>query len=155
MPPRADLSTSAWTDDETGETTLATFVGWLEAAPEPTPEGPPEDIVPTLIAAMFGRQRHATVRNPVRAIDRCPICGRAVYVSDRGAWAAAGSDAEVVAARARVMAEGDDWDVLGMSEIWVENPGGGHFVAPTLLAHFVRDHGYRPPHAFLRALAAA
>ena len=154
MQPREDLSTSDWFDDETGEKTRATFVGWLEAMPEPDLEVSSEELVQTLTSAIFGRVRHATVRNPVRSIDRCPICGCAVYVSDRGTFAAAASDAEVMQARAKVMAEGN-WDILGMSEIWLENPAGGHFVAPTLIAHFVRHHGYRPPQAFLHALMSA
>jgi hypothetical protein len=155
MQPREDLSKSDWSDDETGEKTKATFVGWLEAMPEPDREVPSEELVQTLISAIFGHARHATVRNPVRSIDRCPICGCTVYVSERGTFAAAASDAEVMQARARVMAEGNDWDILGMSEIWLKNPAGGHFVAPTLIAHFVRDHGYQPPQAFLHSLMSA
>ena len=44
--------------------------------------------------------------------------------------------------------------VMGSSEIRVPAGGGVVFAAPTLIGHYVRDHGYCPPTAFIEALLA-
>lgn len=41
--------------------------------------------------------------------------------------------------------------VLGSAELRVPGPGGVVYAAPTLIAHYVDKHGYRPPAAFTRA----
>lgn len=42
---------------------------------------------------------------------------------------------------------------LGMSEIWLTNDTGW-FAAPSLVIHYITDHGYLPPSAFVRAVWA-
>lgn len=43
---------------------------------------------------------------------------------------------------------------LGSAEIRVIAADGRHLTAPTLVVHYVRDHGYRPPAEFVEAVAA-
>ena len=41
---------------------------------------------------------------------------------------------------------------LGMSEIWVPH-GSRWYAAPSLVVHFIEDHGYLPPVEFLNAIS--
>ncbi|ACU76908.1 conserved hypothetical protein [Catenulispora acidiphila DSM 44928] len=43
---------------------------------------------------------------------------------------------------------------LGSAEIRVVAADGRWLTAPTLVVHYVRDHGYRPPPEFVEAVAA-
>lgn len=43
---------------------------------------------------------------------------------------------------------------LGGAEIRVVAADGRHLTAPTLVVHYVRDHGYQPPQAFVEAVTA-
>ncbi|MEY9925889.1 hypothetical protein ABH926_000509 [Catenulispora sp. GP43] len=43
---------------------------------------------------------------------------------------------------------------LGSAEIRVVAADGRQLTAPTLVVHYVRDHGYRPPAAFVEAVTA-
>lgn len=43
---------------------------------------------------------------------------------------------------------------LGMGEVHVVSDDGRIFVAPSLVLHYIRDHGYLPPEDFIRALTA-
>ena len=43
---------------------------------------------------------------------------------------------------------------LGNAEIRVIAADGRWLTAPTLVVHYVRDHGYRPPAAFVEAVSA-
>lgn len=43
---------------------------------------------------------------------------------------------------------------LGSAEIRVVARDGRWLTAPTLIVHYVRDHGYRPPAEFVEAVAA-
>jgi hypothetical protein len=43
---------------------------------------------------------------------------------------------------------------LGHAEIRVVTPDGRWLAAPTLVVHYVRDHGYRPPEEFVEAVTA-
>ena len=42
----------------------------------------------------------------------------------------------------------------GSGEVWVTGPDGTAYGAPALIAHYVSDHGYLPPPAFLEAVRA-
>lgn len=42
--------------------------------------------------------------------------------------------------------------LLGTSEIRVFSRAGAIYAAPTLIFHYMRDHSYRPPDEFVRAL---
>jgi hypothetical protein len=37
-------------------------------------------------------------------------------------------------------------------EIWLTAPDGTHYVAPTLISHYIDEHAYLPPGAFLVAV---
>jgi hypothetical protein len=41
---------------------------------------------------------------------------------------------------------------LGTGELWVTGDKGVIYAAPTLIVHYVEDHGYVPPAAFVSAL---
>lgn len=41
---------------------------------------------------------------------------------------------------------------LGSAEIRVPSGNGTIYVAPNLIIHYIREHGYRPPDEFIRAL---
>lgn len=43
---------------------------------------------------------------------------------------------------------------LGSAELWVSAPSGVIYAAPTLIIHYIEDHGYRPPDAFIEAVKA-
>ena len=43
---------------------------------------------------------------------------------------------------------------LGSAEIHVVTPDGRWLIAPNLVVHYVRDHGYRPPEEFIEAVKA-
>ena len=43
---------------------------------------------------------------------------------------------------------------LGSAEIRVVAADGRRLTAPTLVLHYIRDHGYRPPEAFVEAVTA-
>ena len=42
---------------------------------------------------------------------------------------------------------------LGSAEIWVEGNDGVQYAAPNLIYHFIVEHQYLPPKAFLDAVA--
>ncbi|WP_194917403.1 hypothetical protein, partial [Catenulispora rubra] len=43
---------------------------------------------------------------------------------------------------------------LGSAELRVVAADGRWLTAPTLVVHYIRDHGYRPPQAFVEAVTA-
>ncbi|HLU11797.1 MAG TPA: VOC family protein [Oceanobacillus sp.] len=43
---------------------------------------------------------------------------------------------------------------LGSAELWVPAPNGVIYAAPTLIIHYIEDHGYRPPDEFIEAVKA-
>jgi predicted enzyme related to lactoylglutathione lyase len=43
---------------------------------------------------------------------------------------------------------------LGSAELWVPAPNGMIYAAPTLIVHYIEDHGYRPPDEFIEAVKA-
>lgn len=48
--------------------------------------------------------------------------------------------------------QGDNRIMLGSAEIWIPVGDGRVFVAPNLIIHYVRDHGYLPPAEFIDAV---
>ena len=42
--------------------------------------------------------------------------------------------------------------ILGSGEIWIKGEDGKIYVAPDLIYHYIRDHGYLPPDEFLIAI---
>ena len=73
------------------------------------------------------------LRNPTRGIHACEGCG--------------GEHVTEVLAGDKVL--------LGMSEVWFPSPMDETvYIAPSLLFHYVRRHGYLPPEAFCEAVLA-
>lgn len=154
MDERAELSVSVWSDED-GRKTEATFVGWVTPFQSSSPHHDAGDIVAHLVAALLGRLKGASIENTVRSIERCPVCGAVAFVSGSGIFASGVSDDEVAHARNQVVADSAGWCVLGSAELWLTRDAGGHFVSPTLIAHYVQAHGYNPPAAFVARLLAS
>jgi hypothetical protein len=51
-----------------------------------------------------------------------------------------------------VMKHGGKDILVGSGEIWVKGGDRKIYAAPTMIAHYIRDHGYQPPQAFLDAV---
>jgi len=69
--------------------------------------------------------------NIVRGIHACNLCKS--------------ENIEIVCNRENV--------ILGMSEIWIPNLYG-YYAAPSMILHYVVDHGYRPPQCYIDAVIA-
>ena len=107
-------------------------VGWLDAN---------HDFIRGAVApALFDKLCHICASrgatdvhvNRLRSSTQCGICGRDEF---------------------EVPGCSDDLSI-GMSEIWIPNPKGGFFVAPSMIIHFIADHEYRPPEVFMDAVMA-
>lgn len=142
---REDMTASEW-HDETGRKVNATFVGWGVSA---SGAGSASGIVARLAASLFGPAPGVEIRNVVRSIEPCTVCGGVVYVSADGAMLIAGNDAEQSAARGLVASAGVEWNVLGHAEFWVQRTAQEYFIAPTLILHYIAKHGYVPPDEFV------
>lgn len=154
---RAELSSGDWRG-ESGPT-RAVFVGCLGRDwRQPEPGGLDGPGVPKLadqlVAAVFGRLRGARTANLARGLTPCPLCGATVLASADGRLVSALSDDDCDAAEKQLGGPEGDWQFLNHHELWVDRAGGGHYVAPSLIAHYVRDHGYAPPGEYLDALMA-
>lgn len=104
-------------------------IGWL-SVDHPFARGPVDSRVPDALEQYY-EQLEA---NRTRGLHPCPFCpGReddpAIVVNGRLAW-------------------------LGAGELWVPGPGGIVFAAPDLVIHYMRDHSYLPPSAFIGAVLA-
>lgn len=66
--------------------------------------------------------------NVVRGIHPCNFCGK---------------DVKLFASRRETL--------LGMSEIWVPD-NSGWLASPSLIVHYITDHGYLPPSNFVQAV---
>lgn len=105
-------------------------VGWLGTGlPHPTGEVPPGFVDALIVLA--DDMRHST-----RGFHGCPFC--------------------LAESPVRVRSERLARPVpLGMAEIHVPGPDGVVYAAPTLVIHYITDHGYRPPQEFIDAVLAA
>ena len=55
----------------------------------------------------------------------------------------------------RLISTSGDELLLGSAELWFPSLGGGPvYVAPDLIAHYVRVHGYAPPDEFIATVLA-
>lgn len=127
MPYYEDLSTIT---TEGGEGAAeATAVGWLDAEHGmPVGETPPSLL----------RTVEDALRRPVgqtRGFHRCPFCEEAPFGP----------------LRYQCQDGSELW--LGTASIELQSPGGRLWRAPTLIAHYVADHGYRPPDQFVQDVA--
>ncbi|HEV2783153.1 MAG TPA: hypothetical protein VGX25_27540 [Actinophytocola sp.] len=105
-------------------------VGWLDAA-EPYPTGD--------VPADFAERLVELCRNPVnrtRGWHYCNLCPR---------------PAEPMPQPITVKSPEGDFPV-GFAEIRVEGSNGVRYAAPDMIAHYVLEHRYRPPDAFIEAV---
>ena len=108
----------------------AVAVGWLDPS-HSYPSGRTEE---AFVSRLFDAcANHATART--RGWHACSFCARA-------------SDAPCPV----VVTSGGESLTLGDAEIRVVAEDGSWFVAPTLVLHYVVEHGYRPPDLFVRAI---
>lgn len=103
-------------------------VGWLEGAPE--------EPLPSEEAARLGRlileSLPVTKVAQTRGFHVCKICGDPRW----------NLPCEV----------GGKEFVLGSAEAWFPGVGDIVYAAPTLIVHYIREHGYRPPPQFVAAV---
>jgi hypothetical protein len=104
-------------------------VGWLDSE-HPYERGlPPVDLAEKLEEIIQHRSDVFDVHvNVVRGIHPCNFCGK---------------DIKLIASRRERL--------LGMSEIWVPD-NSGWLASPSLIVHYITDHGYLPPPAFVHAV---
>lgn len=143
-----DLATYDYLPDTVPEGVELLTVGWLEPGHEfPTvtedPEGPQDaedaedaedlhpDFWPNLVTLAADHTTAVT-----RSVHACRF--RHLFEADFQYRAVYGS---------RVL-------YLGSAEIRVVARDGRWLTAPTLVVHYIRDHGYRPPAEFVEAVAA-
>lgn len=105
-------------------------VGWLDAAQPVEQAAPNPAFLEKLYAIVIGSpsfDAHVSVRRRPAA---CSVCGRQIVVT-----------------------RGGEELYLGRSELWVpaEDPVR-YFAAPSLIPHYVEEHRYAPPRAFLDAV---
>ncbi|MFD9216370.1 hypothetical protein ACFVY9_25390 [Streptomyces sp. NPDC059544] len=108
-------------------------IGWLSDA-EPWASGPaPAGFIDKLLAVI-----EAQAINQMLGIHPCDSC--AIPFDDPHPW--------------YVPRTGNRCASWGTGEIRVPGTSGTAFAAPTLIGHYVADHGYLPPKAFTDAVLA-
>jgi len=107
-------------------------VGWLDAT-QPFYVAPvAEGVLRKLADICRSRAPVLAHVNKLRSVVACPICGRDRF------------DAVDPAGKL----------LVGMTELWIPNPKGGYFAAPSLVVHHIAEHGYSPPQSFQDAISA-
>jgi hypothetical protein len=124
----ADLTPYSYLEEVTDP---ALNVGWLDAGHD-FPRGP----VPVGFADALAGLIVAGQVNLTRGWHRCGLGG------------CANPDRPVVRS-------GDAEQTLGAAEVWPVGADGTAYAAPTLVHHYVTEHGYRPPDPFVEAVLAA
>lgn len=111
-------------------------VGWLDGSHDYLRGTVPADFVVKLARLC----RSTTLRT--RGWHYCNLC-----VADRDRHLAADCVKSVVLS--------DDGEfAVGSAEVHLGVDGAVMFVAPDMVIHYVTDHGYRPPEAFIEAVLA-
>jgi hypothetical protein len=107
-------------------------VGWLDAAYEFDVGAVPDGFLEKLEAIICSIGSLNAHVNKIRGVHSCSVCG------ELGPF-------EI----------GSNNVVLGASELWIPDVESGlYWAAPSLIYHYVRDHGYRPPDEFIKAVMA-
>jgi hypothetical protein len=133
----------AWFEDLTpyrylGDEADALNVGWLEPPHSfPTGEAGP-DFVRKLVQLCVEQHMNATC-----GWQECRYCPHVP-------WDAGGVNPFYPV---RIQYEGAG-RALGDAEIRVRHPNGSVFAAPDMVAHYVAEHRYLPPEAFIEAVLA-
>lgn len=108
----------------------AVSVGWIDRE-HPFRHGrAPTTFVDKLLAVMGARSPLIVHASKIRGIEPCPICGESVFPS----------------------VDPDRNRLVGSSTIWIPKEGGGYFVSPSLIPHYIVDHEYAPPAEFIDAV---
>ncbi|WP_043464659.1 hypothetical protein [Kitasatospora sp. MBT66] len=102
-------------------------VGWLDDAHDYQQGEVAEEVVDGLLRLVIDPD------NQTRGLHECDFCG-ALYLMVDNPHAESGSS------------------LLGTAEIHVRSSSDTVFVAPTLVIHYIVEHGYRPPDEFLDAV---
>ena len=103
-------------------------IGWLGNRPISTGEVPP-GFVARLIEIAFTCRKNVT-----RGSFGCRYCSMRDL---------------------RISADGKRTFPLGSAEIWVPTNDSTVYCAPNLVVHYVREHKYQPPQAFIDAVIQA
>jgi len=120
-----DLTPYAFLDEVTEP---ALNVGWLDMKHD-FPRGPvPDGFADALAELLVTKQVNLT-----RGWHRCNLGGCAH--PDRPVARSGGAE-----------------QTLGFAEVWPVGADGTAYAAPTLIHHYVVEHGYRPPDAFIAAV---
>jgi hypothetical protein len=107
-------------------------VGWLDGS-HPFEVGPLNEPAFRKLADICGSKPPVYAHvNKMRSFARCPICRLDQFPTLDPGY--------------RMQ--------IGMTEIWIPNSTRGYFAAPSLIVHYVAEHGYSPPQAFWDAVAA-
>ncbi len=108
----------------------AVNVGWLDSEHE----FPIDEVSDEFVAALARLCRRSV--ETTRGYHRCEFC---LSVADGATGLAIARDA-------------DGEFLVGHAEIRARHPTGTIFAAPNLIIHYVKEHGYRPPDAFIDAV---
>lgn len=107
-------------------------VGWLDASHAYLKGEVSRGFVSKLREIICARLSNADVHvNVIRGVHPCNLCGN--------------EHIEISCPGSRVL--------LGMSEIWFPATRG-YFAAPSMVLHYVEEHGYVPPQEFVDAVMA-
>ncbi len=105
-------------------------IGWL-GGEQPHAQGP---VMPGVVERLFDRIETIFDPRRFRGSHKCELCGEAIQ--------------EMHDSEGRVVA-------VGATNLYIPRLGAdGLFAAPSLILHYVVDHGYRPPEPFQAALLA-
>ncbi len=110
----------------------ALAVGWLDAEHQFTVGACPPDVRDRLVTLA------AAPRHPMRGYHFCPFCP--------------GEQDEDHMLRVEDPTQPGNFVWLGNAEVWVEGADGTRYAAPTLVVHYIDEHDYRPPPAFIEAV---
>lgn len=127
----ADLTPFTYGGAEADPTILN--VGWLSADHAIPMATPSERFVTAL------RKITAEPINLYRGSHICDLCPRPPMILSQGGIPLLDAPAEII----------------GNGEIWVRGRDGLTYVAPTLVYHYVVEHHYSPPKAFVDAVLAS
>jgi hypothetical protein len=105
----------------------AIAIGWLGAAHNFANGLPSPQFLQKLLRIMEARSPYCVHSHILRGIVPCKLCGETSFPA-------------VDPNRKRL---------VGSSTIWITRLAGGYYVSPSLIAHYISVHRYRPPNEFI------
>jgi hypothetical protein len=112
-------------------------IGWLHKDNEFITGAVPPNFLPKLEELIFSSRKGAfdIVVNQIRGFRSCPICGESALkiTNDQGRSS-----------------------YLGSAELWIpdKEAEGCYFATSSLIIHYVMEHQYQPPQAFIDSVLA-